>query len=328
VLLTRQLLAFSRKELIAPKVLDLNEVISRVQKMILRLLGEDIRFETRCAQNLTPICFDPGQVEQILLNLAVNARDAMPTGGNLTIETSNVTLDESSAGENVGARPGPYVLLAVKDDGAGMSDDVRTHLFEPFFTTKGVGKGTGLGLAMVYGAVQQNGGTIEVDSEVNRGTTFRIYLPAASRVSPLPTARPASSAEGGSASILLVEDDRKVRLLAKNVLEGFGYTVHSFANGEEALAAVSTLEPAPELLVTDVIMPGMNGRVLAERVAMAHPRIRVLFVSGYEQDVIAVHGVLPGGIEFLAKPYSVAELARRVQEVLKRVEPVPPGTSG
>jgi CheY-like chemotaxis protein len=193
-------------------------------------------------------------------------------------------------------------------------------LFEPFFTTKGAGKGTGLGLAMVYGAVQQNGGTIEVESEVNRGTTFRIHLPAASRVSPLPMARSTASAKSGSATILLVEDDLKVRLFAKNVLEGFGYTVHPFASGDEALAALSTLDPAPELLVTDVIMPGMNGRVLAERVAAALPRVRVLFVSGYDQDVIAEQSVLPGGIEFLAKPYSVTELAERVQDVLQREE--------
>jgi len=317
VVLTRQLLAFSRKELIAPKWLDLNEVIRRMRNMILRLLGEHIRFEMRCAPDLAPIRFDPGQVEQILLNLAVNARDAMPKGGTLTIETSAVTIDDASAAKDVDARPGTYVLLTFSDDGAGMSEEVRARLFEPFFTTKGAGKGTGLGLAMVYGAVQQNGGYIAVDSELNRGTSFRIYLPSESRVAPGPAARAPLSAEPGTASILLVEDDRGVRQLAKDVLEGFGYTVHAFANGEEALAAIASLDPIAELLITDVIMPGMNGRVLAERVAAFSPAIRVLFMSGYTQDIIAEHGVLPGGIEFLAKPYSVTQLARRVQEVLQ-----------
>jgi PAS domain S-box-containing protein len=319
VVLTRQLLAFSRKELIAPKVLDLNEVIRRVQNMILRLLGEDIRLEIVCAPDLMRICFDPGQVEQILVNLAVNARDAMPEGGQLTIETSNVMLDEASTGGNGDARPGPYVLCAVSDNGAGMTEEVRAHLFEPFFTTKSAGKGTGLGLAMVYGAVQQNGGYIAVDSQLYRGTTFRIHLPAATRASPIPAARAPARVQTGSASILLVEDDRKVRALTKNVLARFGYAVHSFANGEEAIAALPALDPVPELLITDVIMPGMNGRVLAEQIAASLPRIRVLFVSGYTQDAIADHGVLPGGVEFLAKPYSVSQLVHRVQEVLEGV---------
>jgi len=234
-------------------------------------------------------------------------------GGTLTIEPSPVTIDEAFAADGVDARPGTYVLLAVSDNGAGMSEEVRAHLFEPFFTTKGAGKGTGLGLAMVYG------GYITVDSEVNQGTSFRIYLPSESRASSAPAARAPERAETGTASILLVEDDRRVRLLAKDVLEGFGYTVHAFANGEEALAAVASLDPMPELLITDVVMPGMNGRVLAERVAELLPAIRVLFMSGYTQDIIAEHGALRVGIEFLAKPYSVAQLARRVQEVLQGI---------
>jgi CheY-like chemotaxis protein len=314
--MTRQLLAFSRKEIIAPKVLDLNGVIRRIRTMILRLLGENIELKTIYAQNLTPICFDPGQVEQILLNLAVNAGDAMPSGGRLTIETSNVYLDEAYAQRHVGAQPGAYVLLAVSDNGAGMSDDVRAHLFEPFFTTKDAGKGTGLGLAMVYGAVQQNGGCIEVHSEVNRGTTFEIFLPAATGASPAPSARAPRSTQTGSASILLVEDDKGVRAFATNVLTRLGYTIHAFGSGDDALAALSSLSPRPELLMTDVVMPGINGRLLAERVAASFPDIRVLFVSGYAQDVVADHGILKDGIEFLAKPYSVEQLARRVYEVL------------
>lgn len=316
--LTRQLLAFSRKEIIAPRVLDLNEVIHRVQKMILRLLGEDISLVTLCAADLAPIRFDPGQVEQIILNLAVNARDAMANGGRLTIETSNVHLDEEYAERHVDVRPGEYVLLAVSDDGAGMTEEVRTHLFEPFFTTKEAGKGTGLGLAMVYGAVQQNGGRIEVYSEPGQGTTFKIYLPAATSAPERIEAAQARFPRSRTTSILLVEDDARVRLFAENVLKRLGHTVHAFPNGEEALAALSSLRPVPALLITDVVMPGLNGRVVADRVAAVLPSIRVLFVSGYTQNVILTQGVLKDGVEYLAKPYSVEQLARRVWEVLER----------
>jgi CheY-like chemotaxis protein len=315
--LTHQLLAFSRKEMIAPKVLDLNEVIHRVRKMILRLLGEDIALETVCGQELTPVCFDPGQVEQVLLNLAVNARDAMPNGGRLKIETSNAYLGEDYVRRHVVAHPGAYVLLAVSDDGTGMNEEVQAHLFEPFFTTKGPGKGTGLGLAMVYGAVQQNGGAIEVHSEVNCGTTFRIYLPAATGGTKAPSSHPPLPVRTGTASILLVEDDQRVRAFAKNVLERFGYTVHAFGTGDDALRALPSLSPPPELLMTDVVMPGMNGRLLAERVAAALPNVRVLFVSGYADHVIFDHDVLKEGVEFLAKPYSMEQLAMRVQEMLQ-----------
>jgi CheY-like chemotaxis protein len=318
--LTRQLLAFSRKEVISPKILDLNVIIKRVEKMILRLVGEDIAVSTICANDLAAIRFDPAQVEQIIINLAVNARDAMTSGGRLTIETSNVRLDADYAERHVDAKPGDYVLLAVSDDGVGMSEEVRSHLFEPFFTTKDAGKGTGLGLAMVYGAVQQNGGRIEVYSEPGRGTTFKIYLPAQSatrdvlpQTSSLPPSRPTS--------ILLVEDDSRVRVFAQKVLTRLGHTVHAFPNGEAAIAALSELQPAPELLITDVIMPGMNGHVLAQRVAATLPTIRVLFASGYTQNVIVTHGVLKEGIEFLAKPYSVEQLARRIAELLARSPP-------
>jgi len=314
--LTRHLLAFSRKEIIAPKVLDLNEVVRRAEKTILRLIGEDIELQAICGPDVTPINFDPGQVEQILVNLAVNARDAMPTGGRLKIETSNVLVDEHTA-RDAGMRPGPYVLLAVSDNGAGMTDEVRAHLFEPFFTTKGPGHGTGLGLAMVYGAVQQNGGRIEVASEPNEGTTFRIYLPAAKTVPQQAPARAAAAASGTrAATTVLVEDDARVRRLAESALISLGYKVHAFANGADALRAVPSLQPAPDLLITDVIMPGMNGRVLAEGVTAVLPDIRVLFVSGYTEDFIVDRGVLRNGIEFLAKPYSLDQLARRVREVL------------
>ena len=284
--------------------------------MIVRLLGEDIQLQTVCGRDLTPIDFDPGQVEQIMLNLAVNARDAMTSGGQLAIETSNVHIDDEHVGRHVDARTGRHVLLAVSDNGIGMTDDVRSHMFEPFFTSKAAGKGTGLGLAMVYGAVRQNGGWIEFESEINQGTTFRIYLPAA--VGALPSLPPPTplSAPARSASILLVEDDHRVRALAETMLSKFGHTIHAFANGDDALGSLSSLAPVPELLITDVIMPGINGRVLAERARAIVPKLRVLFVSGYTQNVISNQGILQDGIEFLPKPYSAEMLARRVGEVL------------
>jgi two-component system cell cycle sensor histidine kinase/response regulator CckA len=314
--LTKQLLAFSRKQIITPKVLNLNEVIARVERMAQRLLGEDVVLRTVCSPNLGFVRFDPGQVEQIIVNLAVNARDAMPEGGRLTIETRNVRLDETYVDSHPDVERGEYILLAVSDSGTGMSEEARAHLFEPFFTTKGPGKGTGLGLAMVYGAVQQNGGRIEVYSEPEHGTTFKIYLP---RISPAEgqahkTAR--QSPRSGGESIVLVEDDERVRTFATTVLERFGYEVHAYPTAAHALAALPELHPHPNLLVTDVVMPGMNGRALAERVTQLFPSMKVLFVSGYTENVIVHHGVLKDDIEFLAKPYSVDQLAQRVREVL------------
>jgi two-component system cell cycle sensor histidine kinase/response regulator CckA len=276
--LTRQLLAFSRKEVIAPKVLDLNEVVHRVEKMLPRLIGEDIVLSTIRAKDLAPIRFDPAQVEQIIVNLAVNARDAMVAGGHLTIETSNVHLDADYAIHHVDVQPGDYVLLAVSDDGAGMSEEVRSHLFEPFFTTKDAGKGTGLGLAMVYGAVQQNGGRIEVYSEPSRGTTFKIYLPAQTATRDALPQMPSVRATQATC-ILLVEDDARVRAFAQHVLVRLGHSVHAFANGEAAVAALSSLQPTPQLLITDVVMPGMNGRVLSERDAAGVATIRPVLKS-------------------------------------------------
>ncbi len=313
--LTRHLLAFSRKEIIAPQILDLNEILRRAERTILRLIEEDIELRTICGKEVTPICFDPAQVEQIIVNLAVNARDAMPNGGRLTIETSNVRIDDRHAASLLDARPGAYVLLTVSDTGSGMSEEVREHLFEPFFTTKEPGRGTGLGLAMVYGAVQQNGGRIEVSSEVNRGTTFKVYLPAAGGRPRRDSAPPAVAAGVRRASIVLVEDDPRVRKVAHVALTRLGYDVHAFASGADALGGLASLA-SPELLITDVIMPGMNGRVLAERLAALVPAIRVLFVSGYTEHFIVDRGVLKKGIEFLAKPYSIEQLARRVRDVL------------
>jgi len=314
--LTKQLLAFSRKQIIAPKVLNLNDVLARVERMAQRLLGEDVVLRTNCAPDLGFVRFDPGQVEQIIVNLAVNARDAMPQGGRLTIETRNVRLDDAYVDAHAGVHVGDYVLLAVSDSGTGMSEEARAHLFEPFFTTKGPGKGTGLGLAMVYGAVQQNGGRIEVYSEPEHGTTFKIYLPRVPSADRELHGPEHESPRSGGESILLVEDDERVRSFAATVLERFGYKVHAFSAPARALAALSELNPPPVLLVTDVVMPGMNGRALSERVTSLIPAMRVLFVSGYTENVIVHHGVLKEDIEFLAKPYSVDQLARRVREVL------------
>lgn len=312
--LTRQLLAFSRKEAITPRALDLNEVIRRMEKMILRLIGEDIRLQTICGRDLPPVCFDPLQLEQVILNLAVNARDAMAQGGRLTIETSRVGGAEGDPPE----LPRKPVLLTVSDNGAGISDDVRAHLFEPFFTTKEAGRGTGLGLAMVYGAVQQNGGQIEVESELGRGSVFKIYLPAATTSLAAPSARAqAPVARTRKASILLVEDHSKVAAFAKTVLEGLGHVVHAFPDGESALRALSSLRPQPEVLISDLVMPGIDGRTLAAHATQSLPALRVLFVSGYAHDVMAERGIVDQGIEFLPKPYSAEQLATRLRDLLQ-----------
>jgi PAS domain S-box-containing protein len=309
--LTRQLLAFSRKEAITPRALDLNEVIRRMEKMILRLIGEDIRLQTVCGHGLPPVCFDPLQLEQVILNLAVNARDALPHGGRLTIETCSV-------GSVDGALLALPVLLTVSDNGVGITEDVQAHLFEPFFTTKEAGKGTGLGLAMVYGAVQQNGGQIEVESELGRGSVFKIRLPAAT----MGLAAPSASAQAPvprtrRASILLVEDHSKVAAFARAVLERLGHIVHAFPDGESALRALASLRPPPDLLLSDLVMPGMDGRTLAEHAVQRLPGLRVLFVSGYAHDVIAERGIVDQGIEFLPKPYSAEQLATRLHELLQ-----------
>jgi two-component system, cell cycle sensor histidine kinase and response regulator CckA len=313
--LTRQLLAFSRKEVITPRALDLNQVIGRMQKMILRLLGADVRLETVCGHELPPISFDPVQIEQVILNLAVNARDAMPGGGQLTIGTSSI---QPSASELPGLGNGG-VLLTVSDNGAGITDEVRAHLFEPFFTTKEAGKGTGLGLAMVYGAVQQNGGYIEVESTLGQGATFKIYLPAATSSSAAaPVVRVQSvPAPTRHASILLVEDHSKVAAFAKTVLEGLGHVVHAFPDAESALRSLPALEPTPDVLITDLVMPGLDGRTLAAHAVASLPGLRVLFVSGYAHDVMAARGILAEGVELLAKPYSAEQLATRLRQLLQ-----------
>ncbi len=314
--LTQQLLAFSRKQVIAPRVLDLNEVIRRVGLILRRVLGEGIEVVEEQAADLGKTRMDHGQVEQILVNLAVNARDAMDGKGRLTIATRNVTLDEAFARRHTLVAPGPFVELSVTDTGCGMSPERAAHVFEPFFTTKGLGKGTGLGLATVYGAVRQNGGHVDVASQLGRGTTFRIVLPRVDAApEPRRDARPGSLPRGRE-HVILVEDDDVVRVAATRMLAWLGYQVHAHASGAEALAALPGLPPEAALLVTDVVMPGMNGRELADRMLALRPDLRVLYASGYTHDVITHEGVLDEGIEFLEKPYSLESLGRRVREIL------------
>jgi PAS domain S-box-containing protein len=323
--LTQQLLAFSRKQIIHPRVLNLNDSVTRMVGMLGRVLGEDIELRLVTAGDLGLVRFDQNQSEQILVNLAVNARDAMPDGGRLTIETANVVLDADYARTHPDAAPGSYVMLAVSDTGTGMTADVQSHLFEPFFTTKEAGRGTGLGLAMVYGAVTQNGGRIEVYSEVGHGTTFRIYLPRVSEAATPVETRERSPLPGGGETIVVVEDDDAIRALTMRLLKGLGYNTHAYRSGVEALRALETMQAPIDLVVTDVIMPEMKGSELAQRLRQLRPGLRVLFASGYSEDVIAHHGVLDPGVDFLQKPYSIEELARRVREALDR--PVPHGSS-
>jgi two-component system cell cycle sensor histidine kinase/response regulator CckA len=317
--LTRQLLAFSRRQVLAPRVLDLNAVAADTETMLRRLIGEDVRLATVPGPGLWPVRADPGQVEQVLLNLAVNARDAMPTGGRLTIETRNVELDDEYARANHGARPGPHVLLAVSDTGCGMTDEVKARIFEPFFTTKGPGKGTGLGLATVYGIVTQSGGHVEVDSEAGLGTTFKVYLPRGE--GPVAGSGPGAGAPAqprGAETVLMVEDDPGVRALNRRILARCGYTVLEAGDGDEAaLAAVRHAGPI-HLLMTDVVMPGQGGRAVAERLLERQPGLKVLYVSGYADDAVVRHGVQREAMNFLQKPFTPTALAHMVREVLDR----------
>jgi PAS domain S-box-containing protein len=317
--LTQQLLAFSRQQVLQPKVLDLNETLSGMRDMLQRLLGEDIELSLLAATGLGRVNVDPGQVEQIIMNLAVNARDAMPRGGKLTIETSNVELDAEYAAAHLGATPGRYVMLAVCDTGSGMDADTRSRIFEPFFTTKELGKGTGLGLSTVLGIVQQSGGSISVYSEVGVGTTFKVYLPRTDRdVDVTPSQLPPTADGGGGETILLVEDEQQVREVASLILRRGGYKVLLAENGEQGLAVAEEHGKGIDLLITDVVMPRMNGRQLVERLTPRWPDLKVLFMSGYTDDAIVHHGVLEEGVDFLQKPITPDALLKRVHEVLDR----------
>ena len=315
--LTRQLLAFSRKQVLQPKVFNINAVVSEMEKMLRRLIGEDMEFRTALASDLGSIKADPSQIEQVLLNLCVNARDAMPGGGKLTIETSNVYLDEEYASRHVGVGSGDYVMLAVSDTGCGMNDETLAHIFEPFFTTKEMGKGTGLGLSTVYGIVQQSGGSVWVYSEVGRGTTFKVYLPRVGEDAReyRRSASPEESARG-TETILLAEDDELVRRLAREVLEMYGYRVLEAANGGAALLICERHAGPIDLLVTDAIMPEMSGRELSERLSSLRPRMKVLYMSGYADTAVVQQGVLDEWANFIQKPFTPDALTRKVREIL------------
>ncbi len=318
-LLTYQLLAFSRKQILQPKVLDLNVVVSEMDKILQRLIEENIEIKPILDPLLGRVKADPGQISQVIINLTINARDAMPRGGRITVETQNVYLDEEYASEHVSVRPGHYVMLAVSDTGAGMDAKTQKHIFEPFFTTKEVGKGTGLGLSTVYGIVKQSGGNIWVYSEVGRGTTFKVYLPRVEdEIEQAATDAASGNLPRGTETILLVEDEEAVRKLARDILESCGYTVLEAANGAEAIAICEDQDCEIDLLITDVVMPRMDGREVAERLTLLRPQLRVLFMSGYTENAIVHHGVLDEGANFIAKPFSLEKLARKVRELLDR----------
>jgi len=315
--LTRQLLAFSRRQIIEPRVISLSDLVGGLRGMLARLIGEDVEIRWFLAPGTGQVKADPSQIEQVVINLCVNARDAMPDGGKLTIETSNVRPDAAYTATHPNIAPGDYVLLAVSDTGHGMNDETRRRLFEPFFTTKPKDKGTGLGLAMSYGIVRQHGGSIEVYSETGQGTTFKIYLPrvfepAERREAP----KPAGTMPTGAETVLIVEDEEIVKAIAAKILKRQGYTVLEAASGEEALALTASYREPIDLLVTDVIMPGMHGRELAERLLALRPGLKVLYTSGYTENVIAHRGVLDEGVDFLGKPYSPRSLGEKVRAVL------------
>jgi PAS domain S-box-containing protein len=324
--LTRQLLAFSRKQMLAPRIVDLNELATENLKMLTRMIGEDVDLVLRPGANLWPIRADAGQIEQVIMNLAVNARDAMPSGGKLTIETSNVTLDEDYARFHAPLRPGDYVMVAISDTGAGMDSETQSHIFEPFFTTKGT-KGTGLGLSTVYGIVKQSGGYIWVYSEMERGTTFKIYLPrvASTGEAAAQLAAPVEvhKVEPGTETILLVEDEANLRYLARQYLEKQGYKVIEAADGAVAMQIAVAHEAVIHLLLTDVIMPGMNGRELAQRISEIRPNVKTLYMSGYTENVIGHNGTLDAGVRLLQKPFNLRDLRSKVREVLDAT-PTPP----
>jgi CheY-like chemotaxis protein len=316
--LTRQLLAFSRKQVLLPQVLDLGLVVAETESLLRRLIGEDIELVTRVETPLRAVRADAGQIEQVIVNLAVNSRDAMPGGGRLTIDVRNVDIGEDFVREHQGAKAGPQVRLAVSDTGVGMSPEVQSHLFEPFFTTKEVGKGTGLGLATVYGIVKQSDGYIAVRSEPGRGSTFEVYLPRAEgAVRPTRVER-AIVPPRGTETVLLVEDEAAVRGLVREILASAGYVILEAASGAEALQRSRDHDGPIQLMMTDVVMPGMSGPELANQITSTRPGLRILFTSGYTNDDLGPHGVLGPGRAFMQKPLTPDDLAARVREILDR----------
>jgi len=325
--LTRQLLAFSRKQMLAPRIVNLNDIATENLKMLTRMIGEDIDLVMTPGKSLWSVRADAGQIEQVIMNLAVNARDAMPSGGKLTIETANITLDEEYARVHAPLNAGDYVMVSINDTGAGMDAETQSHIFEPFFTTKGT-KGTGLGLSTVYGIIKQSGGYIWVYSEVGRGTTFKIYLPRVPSIEEPAMhtiAAPAQfqKVEPGTETILLVEDEANLRYLARQYLEKQGYRVIEAADGAVAMQIAVAHEGVIHLLLTDVIMPGMNGRELAQRISEIRPNVKVLYMSGYTENVIGQDGTLDAGVRLLQKPFNLRDLKSKVREVLDAT-PTPP----
>ena len=317
--LTRQLLAFSRKTVLEPRVLDLNAAVRETEKMLRRLLGEDILLTTVLDPQISRVKLDPGLLTQVLMNLCVNARDAIPRGGKLTLETRNVDLDEHYANTHTDVRAGQYVMVAVSDTGCGMTPETQARIFEPFFTTKGVGKGTGLGLSVVHGIVKQSEGHIEVYSELKVGTTFKLYFPAALRQVVNVKIHAESDNVRGTETILIVEDEDSVRALALLILQMQGYKVLAVSNGKKALQLVEKHQGPIDLLVTDVVMPGMGGGELAEALKPQYPKMKVLFISGYTDDAVVRHGILQAEVSFLQKPFSPQALAKKVRQVLDEI---------
>ena len=317
--LTRQLLAFSRKQVLEPRILDVNKVVADMEDMLRRLIGEPIDLELCCRAEVGRVTADPSQLQQVVMNLAVNARDAMPNGGKLTIQTSDVEIDEDYVDKHVEMSKGHYVMLAVSDTGCGLDASTRARLFEPFFTTKEKGRGTGLGLSTVYGIVKQSGGNVLVYSEPEHGTTFKIYLPRSNAAVDEPTAGvspPRARVSTGNETVLLVEDEELVRQLAGRVLRTAGYRVLIAGDGQAALALAEQTPETIDLLLTDVVLPQLSGRQLAERLLLLRPQLRVLFMSGYTDEAIAHHGVLIPGTRFIGKPFSIAGLTCKVREAL------------
>ena len=316
--LTRQLLAFSRKQVLEPRIIDVNSVVENLDKMLRSLISENIELKTHLASDLAAARADPNQIEQVVMNLAINARDAMPDGGTVTIETRNAILDDAYAAQHVSVIPGEYVMLAVSDTGCGMDEKTKSRIFEPFFTTKPAGRGTGLGLSTVYGIVKQTGGNIWLYSEVGKGTTFKIYLPAiAALPEDIGKVAPAEAAPRGGGTVLVVEDDTQLRRLTHRALASQGYTVLEADRGSTALDIARRHKGHIDLLLTDVIMPDTNGRKLAETIKAARPGMRVLYMSGYPDGAITSHGVLEPGVAYLAKPFTTEAVTRKVREVLE-----------
>ena len=316
--LTRQLLAFSRKQVLQPRIVDLNEVVRGTERMLRRLIVEDVALATVLAPDLAFVLADPGQLEQVLVNLAVNAADAMPDGGRLTITTTNVELDSTYARRHANVEAGPYVMLAVSDTGHGMSQETIANIFEPFFTTKAPGKGTGLGLSTVYAIVKQSRGHVWVYSEVGHGTTFKVYLPRAEAAAPEQAEKPIKTDARGSETILLVEDEDSVRSAVGRILERQGYSVLEAHHGGEALRIAAEFEGPIHLVVSDLMMPEMSGREFASRLMLSRPDVKVLFMSGYTDDEVVRRGLVEGDGAFIQKPFALEELARKVRVVLRR----------